>query len=382
MAIVVPKQETHPPGRIPRGFGQTLQSFRQVHFSLPVQAKVRRQELMLFTSQLSLMLDTGIPINSSIQAIASQIKNPYFKKLLSEVVTQIEEGKSLSEALGKYPNVFSRIYISMIRAGEASGYLKEMLDRLVTFQNKREQVLATLKSAMAYPLFLVILSIGVIIFILTYVFPQFGDLFEEIRDQLPVSTKFLLFASDFLRNYWPGILITLAACGWMVWRLLTAPRGRVILDRLFLSIPGLKILLLKYYISQMMRTLGALIGGGVLLMEALHLAKGVVTSSIFGRFMDTLMESVEGGKGLAQPVIQTPFLPELVKQLVRTGEETGNLPKVMDRIADYYDEELERGLKTFSAILEPVLLLMMGTVVGLVVISLILPIFKLTRSIH
>jgi type II secretory pathway component PulF len=242
--------------------------------------------------------------------------------------------------------------------------------------------MSSLRGALAYPVFLVILSFGVIIFILTFVFPKFGSLFEEIRDQLPFTTLFLLFASDILRNYWIGILGGMGAGFWMALKWVKIPKVKEVLDRLYFSIPGIKDFLLKFYISRLMHTLGALLGGGVLLVEALQICRGVGSSSRFSRFLDAIVKSVEEGKGLAHPIGQADFIPDLVKQMVRTGEETGNLPLVMSRIGDYYDEELDRRLKTFSTLLEPTLLLMMGAVVGLVVISLILPIFKLTRAIH
>lgn len=382
MAITIPKKVNEPAGRLPNRLSQTLQFLRQINLQPAKHKKVHPREVMFFSSQLSMMMEAGVPLNLSILAISSQVKNPHFKNILGGVVAHIEGGLHLSEALARFPEAFSQVYTNMIRAGETGGQLKEMLDRLVEFEKKRQRVLFALRSALAYPIFLVFLTGFAIIFILAYIFPKFGELFEEIRDQLPFTTKLLLLVSSFLRGYWPVLVLLITISGWVVWRLLSTQSGKAFFDRLTLTIPMVKGFLLKFYISNFMRTLGALIGGGVVLLDALRVSKGVVGSAVFARFMDTLMENVEEGKGLAHPIGAAPFMPPLVKQMIKTGEDTGNLPKVMGRIADYYDEEMERNLKIFTTILEPLLLVIMGAVVGIVVISLILPIFKLTRTIH
>lgn len=379
MAISLQKKETNPHKIKGHHF---FSSLKKVNLQDSFQAKVSTDDVMFFTSQFSMMLETGIPINTSIRTISDQVKHPQFKKILIEVVGQIEEGVTLFVALSKYPQIFPQVYISMVRAGEAGGNLREMLDQQVAFQKKRDEILSTLKSAMAYPIFLVFISVSVILFILTFVFPKFEDLFDQIGSQLPASTQVLVFLSHFLRDHFTAVLIGIGGLGGIAWKSLSSQKGKAAFGRLILSLPIIKEFVAKFYISQFMRTLGVLIGSGVLLMEAITVCKGVVANSVFGRFMDHLLESVEGGKGLAKPMEEAPFLPNMVKQMIRTGEETGNLPKAMARIADYYDQELSRNVKTLSAVLEPIFLTLMGLVVGVVVISLVLPIFKLTQAVR
>ncbi len=381
MAITIQKKQESTTG----SFSNTLRSasdfIKGIDHWLRVSKKVSSNDLNFFTYQLSMMLGTGIAINTSILTISNQIKNLYFKEVLVAVVQQVEKGKSLHEALRQYPNIFSNVYLSMVEAGEVSGNLKEMLDRVIAFQKKREGMFSALKSAMAYPVFLVVISTSVIVFILMVVFPKFGDIFGEIRDELPMTTRFLLSISDALTNYLLLILFIVAAIGIIAWKLLSSPKGRLFLDKLLFTIPLLKDFLIKFYVSQLMRTLGTLLGAGVVLMNAIKVSRGVVSHSLFVRFMDTLIKSIEEGRGIAQAIEKTYFFPQIVKQMIRTGEDTGNLPMAMNRIADYYDEELDRTMKILSTVLEPALLMIMGLVVGTVVISLILPIFQITKSL-
>lgn len=362
--------------------GNMMKNLSFSSFMLHKSGRIPPKEIIFFVDQLSLMLATGTTLNKSIQTISLQVRNRDFRKVLQGIVRDIEDGRLLSEAMRKYPDVFSSVYISMIMAGESGGFLKEMLERIVSLETKNQEFLATIKAAMYYPVFLSVFAVSVVLFIIVYVFPKFGSMFEEIYDSLPVTTKVLMASSNFLISYWYFIIMFIGISWYLVFKLISGDKGRMYLDTIKLRIPIIKDFFIKVYVSRLMRTLGALVNGNVPLLDSLTISSGVVGNKVFAKLVENIYESVEGGKTISQPVSESPYFPEIVKQMISTGEDTGTLDKVMPRLADYYDKDIERTLKKITTVIEPVLLVVMGGVIGVIVISLILPIFKLTKSIH
>jgi len=359
-----------------------MKNLRSSFLRLSKTGKIPPREIIFFVDQLSLMLSTGIPLNKSIQTISFQVRNSAFRQILQNIIRDIEDGRLLSEAMSKYPDVFSSVYISMIMAGESGGFLKEMLERIVSLETKNQEFLATIKAALYYPVFLSVFAVSVVLFIIVYVFPKFGSMFEEIYDSLPVTTKVLMASSNFFISYWHFIIIFAGISWYMVFKFISGDKGRMYVDTIKLRIPLIKDFFIKVYVSRLMRTLGALVNGNVPLLDSLTISSGVVGNKVFAKLIDNIYESVEGGKTISQPVSESPYFPEIVKQMISTGEDTGTLDKVMPRLADYYDKDIEMTLKKITTVMEPVLLVVMGGVIGVIVISLILPIFKLTKSIH
>jgi len=359
-----------------------MKNLRSSFLRLSKTGKIPPREIIFFVDQLSLMLSTGTPLNKSIQTISFQVRNSAFRQILQNIIRDIEDGRLLSEAMSKYPDVFSSVYISMIMAGESGGFLKEMLERIVSLETKNQEFLATIKAALYYPLFLSIFAVSVVLFIIVYVFPKFGSMFEEIYDSLPVTTKVLMASSNFFISYWHFIIILTGILWYALFKFISGDKGRMYVDTIKLRIPLIKDFFIKVYVSRLMRTLGALVNGNVPLLDSLTISSGVVGNKVFAKLIDKIYESVEGGKTISQPVSESPYFPEIVKQMISTGEDTGTLDKVMPRLADYYDKDIEMTLKKITTVMEPVLLVVMGGVIGVIVISLILPIFKLTKSIH
>jgi type II secretory pathway component PulF len=343
---------------------------------------ISTRELIFFSSQLSLMIEIGTPLNEGLSSIAKQIKNPMFKQVITDVIAEVEAGTLLSHALGKYPHIFSDVYVSLVKAGENAGELKEMLDRAVTVQEKQEKFLATLKKAMTYPLILCGVCVAVVIFLLTFVFPRFAVLFEEIEDILPASTKFLLYLSKSIRS--SGLLAVILVGIFVVgiYTFVKSTRGKLLIDKLKMSLPVLANISIRIYLVQMMRTLGFLMGCNVPLMEALQITRRGVNNLIFVQFIDQTTKNLEEGKGMSLSFTESAFIPESAKQVVKTGEDTQNIAKVMLRLSEYYENEIDDQMKKFTTIIEPVLLIIMGVVVGGIVMSLILPIFKLSKMAH
>ncbi len=359
-----------------------FENIRKLNLNINLNKQITSREITLFTNQLSLMIEIGMSMNDGLSLIEKQIKNPEFKEVLKGITARVEEGKLLSDALGRYPHIFSNTYISLVKAGENTGQLKEMLERVVEMQEKHEKFVAGIKKSLTYPAILCTVSVAVVIFLLVFVFPRFAVLFQEIYDLLPASTKVLIFLSNGLNSYWHVCAVTLAITSWGAYAFIKSSKGKQTIHKLQMSLPLLAKIYIKIFLTQTLRTLGFLMGSNVPLIEALRIVKEGAKNLIFVRFIEKIADNVEQGKGMSIGFSESTFVPENAKQIIRTGEETQNLPKVMLRLSDYYEGEIDDQMKTLSTIIEPALLIIMGLVVGVIVISLILPIFKLSRAVH
>ncbi len=344
--------------------------------------KIAQKDRMFFLEQLALMLETGSDLHSSLTVLAQQTTHPGLKQVIQKMAEDISEGQNFSSALAKHPQVFSNTYVSLIAASESGGYIRRILEHLLEMEKQQAEFKSTLASAMAYPIFLMVFSTAMVIFILAVVFPKFSALFISIQNQLPATTLFLMSLSQLIIHYWWAILGFSAGFMMLFWLWAKSETGIRSLDMIKLKLPGLKSLFLKIYLIQTMRVLGLSLANGVSLIEALNLAKDVVKNRIFHDFIDQLSLDVTAGRTLASGFKTSSFIPPIVKQMIATGEETGNLALVTTRIADYFQQELEKILKFISKAIEPIMLLVMGVIVGLLVSSLILPIFKLSRAVH
>ena len=340
------------------------------------------RERVLFTEQLALLLETGVSLHVALKGMHDQERNPAVAALLAAVGHDILEGKPLSVALARHPAMFPSAYVNLVAAGERGGFLPQVLQQLIDMDEKAERLRSTLASALSYPAFLVFFSVATIVFVLVGVFPKFTEMFQQIRSDLPVSTLVLMALSDLLRLHWPWVLgaLAVALAGGVHWW--QQPHARSLFDRWKLQVPLLRELFVQVYLSQTLRVLGLSLANGVPLVDALRACQDVVRNVVFARFIETLRRHITEGQGLAQGFRESPFIPPLVQQMIATGEETGNLAKVMARVADHYDRELTRRIALFARLAEPVMLLVMGALVGVIVASLILPIFKLSRAIH
>lgn len=344
--------------------------------------KVANKDRMFFIEQLALMLETGSDLHTSLNVLMKQTDNHELARVIKAMSDDISEGKTFSWALAKHPQVFSSTYISLIAASESGGYIRRILEHLLIMEKQREELRSTLISAMSYPAFLMLFSLGMVIFILAVVFPKFGSLFTSIRDQLPVTTIFLMNLSHIIVAYWWAIALGLFGLILLLSLWIKSAEGSAFIDQLKLNMPFIKHIFIKIYLIQMMRILALSLKSGVNLMDALALAKDIVRNIGFIRFLDTLVQDVSEGRRLANGFNNSKFIPPIVQQMISTGEETGNLALISDRIADYFQQDLEKLLKLVTKAIEPVMLLVMGGVVGVLVSALILPIFKLSHVVH
>ena len=343
--------------------------------------KAGSAERMFFTEQLALLLETGESLYGALTTIVKQTENKEMREVVEKVALDISEGKSFAGALEAHDAIFPSTYVNLVAASETGGFMHDVLQQPLRMDEKREQMRTTLVSAATYPLFLITFSLAVVVFVLVVVFPKFGTMFASIYDQLPMSTKVLMGASDAIREYWFVLLagLGLSVVAFRHW--LNSDAGAARVDHMKLHAPGIRDIFTQIYLVQSLQVLSLSINNGVSVMESLEACRDVVRNSLFRRLIEKVEESVQAGAGVAAGFEDSTFLPDLAKHMIATGEQTGNLGKVTGRICDYYEAQLAKKLDALSKLAEPVMLLIMGVVVGVLVSSLILPIFKLSRAV-
>jgi type II secretory pathway component PulF len=344
--------------------------------------RISDRDRRFFTEQMALLLSTGTNLHAALMAFRQQAQGASIIAMIDQLIEDIGGGRQFSQALARHPAVFSETYVNLIAASEDGGYLHQVLEQLLDMEEKRDRLQRTLVSALSYPAFLLVFALSVVVFVLVVVFPKFADMFASIHDQLPASTLFLMAASEVVRQQWPFLLAGIGGTVLAIRYWAASLSGRERIDWAKLHLPPLRGIFTRLYLLQSMRVLSLSLGNGVNIRDALHASRDVVRNGLFHRFISGVEQRIEGGEGIAVGFEGTSFIPPIVQQMIRTGEETGNLPKVTGRLADHYERELASKLETISRLAEPVMLLVMGAVVGVLVSSLILPIFKLSRAVH
>ena len=342
---------------------------------------VKPAELMFFNSHLSLMLEIETPLNQALKAMEKQTKNMAFKKVIQSMSKDIEEGSQLSDTMKRHPRIFNKMYTSMVKAGESGGFLHDVLGKIVEMQEKRQRLTSQIRSALTYPAFLCVLGFVVIIFIMVSVLPKFTGLFEGKESVLPFTTLFLMKGSSFLQGYWWLCIISFFGLLIGLKIFIGSKHGQALIERILVSSPLISKLSNKIYTNELLRMLGNLIESKVSFVDALQVTRGAIRNRYFRNFIDTILKHMENGGRFSDQFVTFPYVMDSVKQMVITGEETGNLSKVMLRLTNHYDLEIEQDLKKLTTLIEPAALVVMGAVIGLIVSSIILPMFKLSQVI-
>jgi len=340
------------------------------------------EQRMAFTEQLALLLDTGVSLHEALKVLAQQTEDPRLRAILQSLLDEVTEGKPFSLALSRHPEMFAQSYVSLVAAAEEGGFLQQVLKQLLEIDEKNSRLRSTIASALSYPAFLIVFSLAVVVFVLVVIFPKFQDLFQSIRDQLPWTTLALMGLSDFLTKHWllSAVGLGAAVAGVLLW--MRSPAGERLVDDLKMRIPIVGDIFLQVYLNQSLNVIGLALLSGVPVTAAIKASQEVIPNRRFARFLEKVREEVNNGRGMAAGFAETPFIPPMVREMVATGERTGELGKVMMRIADFYGRELNRRISILAKVAEPFMLMVMGVVVGLLVASLILPIFKLSKGIH
>src|SRR5687768_14897151 len=350
-------------------------------FSLSLSFGPSAKDVQGFTSQLSVMIRAGISIRSAIEGIADQVENPKFKAMLTQMKRDVESGKQFSDALTRYPKIFSPLYINMVKASELSGGFSKMLDKISGYLAQQIETSAMVKGAMIYPGIIGTLAVGTTIFLLTFVLPRFMVIFKGKEAALPKPTKLLLFLSDFMVNYWYIIIFGLAAAIWGFFMMLRTEWGRVWWDKMKLTVPLFKKMFRALYISRGLHTMGQLINAGVPMLDTISITADISGNVWYKRMWKSVYTGVKQGKKITYPLQSNPLLPKAVVQMVSAGEESGKLGEVLDEVAEFYSRELKNVIKSVTAMIEPLMIVLMGGMVGFIAMSIILPIFKLSQLV-
>jgi type IV pilus assembly protein PilC len=346
--------------------------------------KVKAHDLVIFTRQLSTMVSAGVPLVGALSTLRDQTQSKKFKEQLNGVVKDVESGLSLAESLGKHPTTFSPIYVNMVKAGETGGILDDILKKLATQQEKDASIRAKVKSATTYPLVLLAITI-IAFFVLTiFVVPKIGDLVTNLggpNSKLPPQTVAMLAVSKFMRHQWYVIVIAFIAAPIALNRWRKTPSGRTKFDAILLKMPVLKIIITKVAIARFARIFASLMGAGVSVLEALEVTAAAIGNSVIERELLNAAKEVKGGKQLSQPISQSKLFPPIVSQMLKVGEETGQTETILVKVADFYEEEVDSVVNSLSSILEPIMICVMGAMVGLIAASVLGPITSLNQSI-
>ncbi len=345
--------------------------------------RVGLREISIMTSQLSTLLGAGLPLVSSLEALVSQTHNPQLKKTLAQIKEEINEGGSLARSLSRYPGIFSQFYINMVRAGEASGALDIVLERLADFNESQQALRGKIKAAFAYPLLMFLIGSIVLFFLTTFVVPRITDIFSEMNQTLPGITVFLISVSSFMKSFWLLlVLLIIGVFAALKYAFAKTIKGQYILDRIKLKIPLFGPLIHKIAVARFSRTLGTLLQNGVPMLTALSIAGNVVNNRLIADAVAEASKDVEEGQSISATLSKSTFFPPLVTQMISAGEQSGTLEKMLYKIADNLENEVDSDITILTSMLEPVMILIMGLLVAFIVISILLPIFEMNQLIR
>lgn len=343
--------------------------------------RVSAKQLCLFTRQLSTLQDAGLPILRSLKILENQCKPGILKNSLTDVIEDIESGSTLSEAMAKHPKCFDKLYCNMIKAGEAGGALEAILQRLADFKEKAQTLKRRVRGAMVYPIVVIFVALVIVGFIMYFIIPKFEAIFADFGVDLPQMTVFLIKASHFVVDYY-WVVLVFPAFVWMTLKLLRRNRtGAYILDRMMLYIPVMGQIVEKSTVARTMRTLGTLVQSGVPILESLNIVRDTAGNAVFERAFSRIYESIREGETIAQPLREARIVDDIVVNMIDVGEETGDLDTMLNKIADNYEEEVEVLVESLVSLLEPIMIVVLGGIIGFIVIALFLPLIQLITKL-
>jgi len=357
---------------------QVQRSGKEVEFSL---SQVKIQDIIVMTRQLSTMMAAGLPILKCFSVLGEQISNNKLKKAIDEMRDNLEEGMPLWQAASRHPDIFSPVYISMLRAGELGGVLDTILDRLSIHLEREREVNSRIKSASIYPALISLVAIIVVFCIITFVMPAFTSIFQASGAELPLPTRILLGLSDFFRHYLPHLLVAVVVAVFVLKRWGKTHNGRFFFDNLYLSLPLTGKTLSRIIAARFARTMGILLRSGIPVLAALEVAEAVVDNAVIGWAIHNARESISEGDSMAQPLAAAGVFEPMVTQMIAVGEETGALDEMLIRISDYFDKELSYMIASLMAVIEPILVLITAVIVGGIVIATLMPMLEIVNAV-
>jgi general secretion pathway protein F len=339
--------------------------------------RVRRKDLLVFTQELHTLVRAGFQLDRSLAVLSQLAESPAMAEVIQDVLKEVKGGKSFSEALGKYPAVFPKVYVNMVKAGEAGGVLEEILGRLATYLETSEDLRSYIVGAMIYPALLSVVGLVSVVILTLFVVPRFASIFQDMGVALPLPMAILKGLSGFLAGYWWIVLIMLLITGFYFRRFRESEEGRLKWDRWLLRIPMLGVVLRKVEVARFARSLGTLLHGGVPLLQAMTIVREIIGNRSIAMAIEPIRNGIKKGEGIAQPMKQSAVFPPLAMHLIEVGEESGKLDSMLIQVGDVYDVEVRNSIKNLIAFFEPALILLMGIIIGTIVVSMLMAIFSI-----
>nr|WP_320013323.1 type II secretion system inner membrane protein GspF [uncultured Desulfobacter sp.] len=355
---------------------------RRKTFNLPpLFSSVKSSEVTMITRQLATLLAAGFPLLKAVATLVPQTKSKTFKRVLSRVKDAIEEGNSFADALGAHPQVFSAVYINMVKAGEASGTLEVVLERLADFSEKREDTKKKVQASLAYPVFMAVIGFLVLVFLLTFIVPNITKIFTDMNHELPMPTQMLLGISGMVKAWWWLIIPAPFFAILCLYGIRKTDRGGRILDRIILSLPVSGNLTRQLIASRFSRTLGSLLDNGVPLLTALGITKTISGNRVIAELIEKCAQTVEQGGSLGSILEKSSAFPDLAAQMIKVGEKSGEMEKMLEKLAELFERNVQTAITAATSIIEPLIILIMGLVIGFIILAVCLPIFEINQLI-
>jgi len=354
-------------------------------FNITIGAPVSEKELVIFVRQFATMIDAGLPLVQCLEILSSQGENPAFNKILKDIKNYVEQGGTFSDGLKRHPKVFDDLFVNLVNAGEIGGILDTILARLAVYIEKRVKLKAQVKSAMVYPAAILVIAFAVIAIMMLWVIPAFQEMFRELGsgdDSLPAITRFVIACSEGFSSYWWLIFGSIAGMIFGTGYALKTPGGKRFLHKALLVAPILGPVMRKIAVARFTRTLGTLLGSGVPILDALTIVARSSGNVILEEAIMKTAEKIREGRTMAEPLAETNVFPHMVVQMIGVGEQTGALDTMLNKIADFYEEEVDQAVSALTSLLEPIMMVFIGGIVGFILVAMYMPIFSLADNIH
>ena len=350
-------------------------------FSLTFGSGVKTREIVIFTRQFATMINAGLPLVQSLDILAEQTENAQLQKVIRDVLYDVESGNTLADAMGKHPKVFSKLFVSMVSAGEAGGILDTILLRLATFLEKADALSRKVKGAMVYPGVVFTVAAGAVAILLIFVIPTFQDMFAAAGVALPLPTQIVIAMSAFLQAYWWAIIAVAVGAFFAFRAYYATDNGELVVDRILLNIPVLGDLQRKAAVARFTRTLGTLVSSGVAILEGLEITAKTAGNRVIQDAVMNSRSSIAGGDTISGPLKESKAFPPMVVQMINVGEQTGGLDEMLEKIADFYDDEVDNAVTALLSVMEPIMIVVLGVVVGGMIVAMYLPIFDMVGAV-